>query len=787
MKAVIICALLFISVTMPFREFFRVMEITEMRPAAALPPVLGLMLGWKGALGCALGNFVADLLSGYGLVLSVVSFPVQFIYGIVPWLIWKYIKKRSGSGIPFFRLNNVRNVIWYIGVMAGNSILMAAMLGAIFVGFGFSGFFSYATLMVLFNNFVFSIMLGIPIIIVMTLRMIKTINKKFSLNERMALIFLMTAVIVSVMVGVFTYMYLSQTAANPLTMWINIYSYVTSAMLVMLIFAIGALQYAEKKITMPLETLAGVAKNYTVGEQVQLAAAKCEELSIIDNEAGTLAQSFHKMILRSDLQIEQLRIVTAEQEQITAELNVATNIQASMLPRNFLDIMFSAAFTASFIPIFSSYLETKGKRAAFDLAALFISVVLVLTGVVVIVSIFLAGPIFNLSVGDYDLPYGTEELGVQLLRMMFPLMILSGLAFSFTGILQSLGEFRIPAAMSIVSNGVILIYYFFFIDRFGVHGLVIAFLLGWAAQGIVQVPFLIRHKFKFRFRLDFKDEGLRQVGILALPVLASSWILPVNLMVNARASAGLYGGVFGINSIHYAHSLYTIISGVFILSVANVIFPKLSRFTAAGDDAGFRDIVNKTMQVLFFFLLPLTFGLMALSHPLVDLIYGRREFCETAVEITGIALFYFAIGILGYGLLVILTRACYARKDGKTPIIAAVAAILVNGVLSFALAPSMYIAGPALANAIGNSIGALVLVVALTGQGVLVWSGKVFGGLAKMAALAVIMFLVVIFVYDNVQDMHLVLQVLLPALAGGVVYLGGGVVFGSVSQLRFTL
>lgn len=460
--------------------------------------------------------------------------------------------------------------------------------------------------------------------------------------------------------------------------------------------------------------------------------------------------------------------------------------QASMLPRNFLDIMFAAAFSASFIPVFNAYMETKGKRAAFDLAALFISVVLVLTAGVVLAAVFFARPIFMLSLGSDALPDGTADLGVVLLRYMFPLMILSGLAFSLTGVLQSLGEFRIPAAMSIVSNGIILIYYFFFIDYFGVQGLAVAFLIGWGMQGIIQIPFLIKHKFRFRFRIDFKDPGLRQIGALALPVLVASWIVPINVMVNVRAAAGLYGGEFGVNAIQFAHSLYTIVSGVFVLSVANVIFPKLSRQAANNDNEGFSVTINETVRVLFFFLLPLSFGLMALSQPLVGLILGGGLFGERAVEITGTALFYFASGIVGYGLLIVLTRACYARQDGRTPILAAVVAISANAILSFALLPYMYIAGPALASAIGNSVGALILIVSLTQKGVLKWPGRVFADLAKMAALAILMFAIVLFIGRHVQEIHLLLQVIIPAAIGGGVYLGLSAALG-IKEMKLRL
>jgi len=446
---------------------------------------------------------------------------------------------------------------------------------------------------------------------------------------------------------------------------------------------------------------------------------------------------------------------------------------ASVLPRSFLDIMFAAAFSASFIPVFSMYLETKGKRAAFDLAALFISVTTVLTVGVTVVAILFAQPIFVISLGaGTEFPYGTVQLGTTLLRLMLPLMVLSGLAFSFTGILQALGEFRIPAAMSIVSNGVILVYYFFFIDRFGVYGLAVAFLIGWGMQGAIQLPFLIRNKFRFRFRIDFKDPGLRKIGKLALPVMAGTWVLPVNLLVNARAAAGLYGGEFGVNAIYFANSLFMITSGVFILSVSNVIFPKLAREAIAKDMKGFSITVNETVLVLLFFLLPLTFGLMGISAPLIALIHGGGQFGETAVHITGIALFYFAPGVVGYGLMILLSRACFALMDGRTPVIAAVVAIVTNAVLSFALAPHMEVAGPALANAIGQTLGAVVLAVALTRKGVMQWPGRAVLSIVKMVAIAAIMFATVYVTHAYTAEMHTILQVVVPTAVGGVVYLG---------------
>jgi len=444
-------------------------------------------------------------------------------------------------------------------------------------------------------------------------------------------------------------------------------------------------------------------------------------------------------------------------------------LQASTLPRNFLDIMFAAAFSASFIPVFNGIMQKKSKEAAFNLAASFMTFVLLITTIITILMMIFAAPIFGITLGN-DVPDGVFVLGTALFRIMLPLMIFSGLAFTFTGILQSLGEFRIPAAMSVLSNAIIILYYFFLVDSFGVRGLAGAFLLGWLLQVAVQLPFLIKHKFRFRLKLDFKDEGLRQILKMALPVMASTWVVPVNQLVNQRVASGLYDGEYGLVAIGFAHTLNLIIAGVFILSVSNLIFPKLSREAVLPDLTDFKMTINETVRILFFFLLPLTLGLMALSEPIIRVWLYGGAFDEMAVQITARALFYFSIGIMGFGMMTVLSRACYAKQDIKTPMIAAGIVIVLNAAMSISLAPLLEIAGPALAASVSQIIGALVMMFSLTKQNILVWNRILVADIIKMTAIAVIMVVVVVFVKNQLVGLNTFIYLIIPAVLGVVLY-----------------
>ncbi len=384
-------------------------------------------------------------------------------------------------------------------------------------------------------------------------------------------------------------------------------------------------------------------------------------------------------------------------------------LTASRIPRIFFDAVFASAISASFIPVFNEYLEKKGKEAAFRLSNQFITSIGIVTCILTVLGILFAEPLVWLSADGFDPSIGA--LCISLLRILFPAIIFTGIAFSFVGILQSLDEFGIPAAMSVASNLVIIIYYIFFNERFGIYGLTIAFLIGWAMQAVIQIPALRKKGYHFRPCMDFKEEGMKKIGILMLPVMVSTWIQPINIVINTRFASHIFEGSAGVAAIEYANTLYSIIVGVFVLSIANVIFPRLSRLTANNEEKAVAETVNKTLRAMAFLLVPMMIGLMTLSQPIVRLMYEWGEFGSFSTKITSRALFFFSLGMLGFGVQTILSRAYYAAQDGKTPFYSGLVSIFVNIVLCLLLVEKMDVGGLALASALSSTVSALFLLV----------------------------------------------------------------------------
>ena len=339
LKRVAFSAVLFFAVSMPFREFFRVSAVTEMRPAGALPPVFGLMLGLPGALGCAIGNLAADIVSGYGMTICALGFGAQFLYGALPLCMWKIIRHYDKNEPPLLRLSSVKNVIRYVAIILINSIVMTILLGQIMLLTGTGALFSDAALMIFFNNFVFSMVLGIPVIIIMSVLKLRADNIRVSLNERLVLIFLCFGVVSAGIIGVFAFSEFSHVIDDPIDMWNRVYLYIALNLLIINLITLVFLRYIEKNITAPVESIAGLAKNYIGGGKEKKDGAqiayRCAQLCKNATEVGILAEAFRSMVLDIDIYIDNLTRVTAEKERIGAELSIAAHIQSSMLPGKF--------------------------------------------------------------------------------------------------------------------------------------------------------------------------------------------------------------------------------------------------------------------------------------------------------------------------------------------------------------------------------------------------------------------------------------------------------------------
>ena len=381
-------------------------------------------------------------------------------------------------------------------------------------------------------------------------------------------------------------------------------------------------------------------------------------------------------------------------------------ITASRLPLNFFDFALGAVIGSAFIPTFNEVLKLKGRDYGLRFANEFVNVILYIAMILATLGMGLAPFLVRLVAGG--LTGETYELTVQLTRVMFPMLIFTAVAFAFVGILQSFGEFNVPAAISIISNLVMIVYFVTMNQRFGVEGLAVAMVIGWACQMLVQVPFLVKRGFRYSPVIRFTASELRSVAVIMGPILISTWVQPINVFVNTYLASHIEDGT-AVAVLEYANKVYIIIAGVFVLAVTNLVFPSLARFLAADDMDHFSQLLSNALRMVIFFMIPVSVGVILFSEPIVRILYQRGATdASQGTQIAG-ALIFYTLGIVFYGFREILSKAYYAYGDSRTPMNIAIVGIAFNITLSIILVRTMGLNGLALAASLAALLMAFMM------------------------------------------------------------------------------
>ncbi|MEK0175383.1 lipid II flippase MurJ [Tetragenococcus halophilus] len=165
----------------------------------------------------------------------------------------------------------------------------------------------------------------------------------------------------------------------------------------------------------------------------------------------------------------------------------------------------------------------------------------------------------------------------------------------------------------------------------------------------------------------------------------------------------------GISSLTYANNLNNFVNGVFVLSVTQAMYPRISKMSIQSDIEGLKKSVNECLGMILIFLVPTTLGIIFFAEPIIILLYGRGAFDGRAITMTSQVLFFYSLGMLGVGVREVLTRPFYALQDTKRPVINATIGVLFHLILSIILSQFIGVNGIALATSLSAILTALLM------------------------------------------------------------------------------
>ncbi|MCW2999718.1 MAG: integral rane protein MviN [Solirubrobacterales bacterium] len=377
---------------------------------------------------------------------------------------------------------------------------------------------------------------------------------------------------------------------------------------------------------------------------------------------------------------------------------------AFQFPNLVRSLFADAAISAAFVPVFTELLEQKRPREAAQLASTLLFCIIAALGAITALFIVFAGTIMPIFLGpEFSGPL--VDLTVGLSQVLFPIVLLLGVNGLVVGILNAYGHFAIPAIAPLVWNiviiGCLVALRGLFDGDDQLYAYAIGVLVGTVVQLLMALPVLGRLGFRFSPTVSLRDERIKRVFVLMLPITISLGVINFDLYINS--SLGTLVSEEAPRAIDAAFRVYMLPQGMFSVALATVLFPTLSRFAARRDLDGLRATMSTGSRQIFLLLVPAAVFCAVLATPIVPLVYQRGEFDAGSTELVATALFWFSFSLPFAGVNLLLTRTFFSLQRPWIPTALAAGNLLVNLVISLLLYKPFGVGGLVIGTAVASA------------------------------------------------------------------------------------
>lgn len=371
---------------------------------------------------------------------------------------------------------------------------------------------------------------------------------------------------------------------------------------------------------------------------------------------------------------------------VTRHFGTSMELDAFYASNKIPDILYQlvagGALASAFIPTFTA-LISKGERSkGWKLASAVMTLVTLILLVVGLIAVIFAPWIVR-----YVLASGINDpvkfqLTVNLMRIQLIAPVIFGISGLAMGILNSHQSFLWPALAPALYTIGKIIGVVFLAPSMGTYGLALGVVAGALMHCLVQIPALIKlPEMRFSPNLGLRNRDVREVARLMGPRLLGVAFVQLNFLVNTNLANRLGDGP--LTAINTAFMLMMMIEIVVAQSIAIAAFPTFSMQVANGKLEDMRSSLASLLRGLLFLSIPASLGLIMLRVPLITLLYQGGRFDETSTSYVAWALLFYTIGLAGFCVVEIVSRAFYALHDTKTPVFVGVVTMSINIGLSF--------------------------------------------------------------------------------------------------------
>ncbi len=432
---------------------------------------------------------------------------------------------------------------------------------------------------------------------------------------------------------------------------------------------------------------------------------------------------------------------------------------AVTIPNLLRELLAEGALVNSFIPVYKSLNTVERRKFAQAFSGIMIAVNLILMAV----GIFAAPLIVAKLLGENS--NVDRATALYMTQLVVPFLMLISLSSIAMGLLNADEHFKESSFAPIAFNIASIIALLFFPST--ATWLAIGWLIGGVAQLVVQLPALNRFGLLPSPSLS-KHPALARVFKQMVPFTFTAGarqflnIYVVILLTSGQFSGGTRTGYGN------AESLFTMVTGLFIISPVMAFFPRFAQNAADKNWPTFKNLTLQAIRNTTFFTAIMSALLVALAPFAVSLFNTSRHFEVPKFEAGAAILTGWGLALVPWAIVTVLLRTFYARQRTREAVtISAIGFVAEVGLYSF-LVPKLGLLGFGISTTLSGILiaGALAFMYRRT---LGFPAREVISHLAKVVPLAVLSGLVAWEVSKFMPQPGFILNGLIGlAIAGGI-------------------
>jgi len=380
---------------------------------------------------------------------------------------------------------------------------------------------------------------------------------------------------------------------------------------------------------------------------------------------------------------------------------------AFRIPDTLFQLVAAGAIGSALVPVASELIARGEDERARRLVSTIANLMVVVIAPLAAITWLLAPVLVPLVTPGFVQHPQQMQTTIDLTRLMLVSPILLAVGAVMAAGLNSLGIFGPSALAPNVYNFVIIGAAIVLTPFLGISALAVGVILGAVGHVLTQTRQFASNRL-YKPVMDLHDPAVRETLLLMGPRALGLGATQLVFVIYGMFTSTLPPGDVSVFTL--AFTALQIPVGLIGVPLGIILLPPLSRAFSLGQQDRFRGLVDQSVRLLLFVVIPMTGLMLALAAPTISILYQYGRIDATAATAMVPVFIVFLLGLVAHVLIALLAPIFYAGKDTRTPVKAALLAVAVDIGAAVVLFPFFHLQGLALAIGLGAWAEVIMLV-----------------------------------------------------------------------------